>query len=52
MKGLEVFADKDKEKQLNFVFLSTVMVKSVKVFGYNKQTLYVSSQVYFSVGIC
>ncbi len=33
-------AEKDKDKRLNFVFLSTVMVKSVKALGYNK-TLYV-----------
>lgn len=33
-------AEKDSEKRLNFVFLSTVMVKSVKALGYN-QTLYV-----------
>jgi Cu(I)/Ag(I) efflux system membrane fusion protein len=29
-------AEKDKDKRLNFVFLSTVMVKSVKALGYNK----------------
>jgi len=34
-------AEKDKEKRLNFVFLSTVMVKSVKAFGYDNQKLYV-----------
>jgi Cu(I)/Ag(I) efflux system membrane fusion protein len=33
-------AEKDKNKRLNFVFLSTVMVKSVKALGYSK-TLYV-----------
>lgn len=33
-------AEKNKDKRLNFVFLSTVMVKSVKALGYNK-TLYV-----------
>ncbi|MEJ7912580.1 MAG: DUF3347 domain-containing protein [Chitinophagaceae bacterium] len=33
-------AEKDKDKRLNFVFLSTIMVKSVKALGYNK-TLYV-----------
>jgi Cu(I)/Ag(I) efflux system membrane fusion protein len=33
-------AEKDKDKRLNFVFLSTVMVKSVKALGYNK-TLFV-----------
>jgi Cu(I)/Ag(I) efflux system membrane fusion protein len=33
-------AENDKNKRLNFVFLSTVMVKSVKALGYNK-TLYV-----------
>ena len=30
-------AEKDKNKRLNFVFLSTVMVKSVKAFGYRKE---------------
>lgn len=34
-------AEKDKNKRLNFVFLSTVMVKSVKALGYSKQQLYV-----------
>ncbi len=34
-------ADKDKDKRLNFVFLSTVMVKSVRAFGYTNQKLYV-----------
>ena len=29
-------AEKDKDKRLNFVFLSTVVVKSVKPLGYNK----------------
>ncbi len=29
-------AEKDKDKRLNFVFLSTVMVKSVKALGYSK----------------
>lgn len=29
-------AEKDKDKRLNFVFFSTVMVKSVKALGYNK----------------
>lgn len=34
-------AEKDRDKRLNFVFLSTVMVKSVKAFGYDNQKLYV-----------
>jgi membrane fusion protein, copper/silver efflux system len=34
-------SEKDKNKRLNFVFLSTVMVKSVKALGYDKQQLYV-----------
>lgn len=34
-------AENDSERRLNFVFLSTVMVKSVKAFGYDK-TLYVN----------
>ena len=34
-------AEKDREKRLNFVFLSTVMVKSVKALGYDSQKLYV-----------
>ena len=34
-------SEKDKEKRKNFVFLSTVMAKSVKAFGYGNQKLYV-----------
>ena len=34
-------AEKDRDKRLNFVFLSTVMVKSVKALGYDIQKLYV-----------
>ncbi len=34
-------AEKDRDKRLNFVFLSTVMVKSVKAIGYDNQKLYV-----------
>ncbi len=35
-------SEKDKDKRKNFVFLSTVMVKSVKAFGYGNQVLYVA----------
>lgn len=38
---LYIEAEKDKDKRKNFVFLSTVMVKSVKAFGYGNQKLYV-----------
>lgn len=34
-------SEKEKEKRKNFVFLSTVMAKSVKAFGYGNQKLYV-----------
>ncbi|HXI00029.1 MAG TPA: DUF3347 domain-containing protein [Sphingobacteriaceae bacterium] len=34
-------SEKDKNKRENFVFLSTVMVKSVKALGYGNQKLYV-----------
>lgn len=34
-------SEKDKDKRKSFVFLSTVMVKSVKAFGYRNQKLYV-----------
>ncbi len=34
-------SEKDKDKRRNFVFLSTVIVKSVKAFGYGNQKLYV-----------
>jgi len=34
-------AEKDQAKRLSFVFLSTVMVKTVKAFGYGPQKLYV-----------
>ncbi len=34
-------AEKDKDKRMNFVFLSTVIVKSVKAFGYDGQKLFV-----------
>lgn len=39
--NLYIEAEKDKNKRLNFVFLSTVMVKSVKAFGYEGQKLFV-----------
>lgn len=40
--NLYKLSEKDKDKRNSFVFLSTVMVKSVKAFGYGNQLLYVA----------
>ncbi len=44
MEHLKLYklSEKDKDKRENFVFLSTIMVKSVKAFGYENQVLYVA----------